>query len=312
MAHKTQKSFVRQLVESLVIVLPIAFIIRTFGYGLYQVPTGSMETTLLVGERFFADKFTVLFRSIERGDIIAFNQPTFPYSSWYPMELFQRYVYGPINWTKRVIGTPGDELKGVIEEGRPVVYIKRAGEAEFSKLEEPYVNKHPIVIYPEFPDWSLFGSVSNSISFVHRTYDPKASPADQPFYAMTSENIKIGQMIARQIGVEWMEGPHTPLYEHSWTSSATPMRNGKNARRTVDEFHVKLGQNQYWVMGDNRLGSSDSRSWGVLDGKFIHGKIVFRIWSMDSSESWWILDLIKHPINFWKKVRWSRCMQTVK
>ena len=54
-------------------------------------------------------------------------------------------------------------------------------------------------------------------------------------------------------------------------------------------------------MGDNRLGSGDSREWGVLDGKLIHGRIVFRLWSIDSQESWWFVDLLKHPIDFWTR-----------
>ena len=74
----------------LIILVAIAFIIRTFLYGLYQVPTGSMETTILVGDRFLADKFTVLFKPIKRGEIIAFNDPTFNYSDNTFKNLFQR------------------------------------------------------------------------------------------------------------------------------------------------------------------------------------------------------------------------------
>ena len=65
-------------------------------------------------------------------------------------------------------------------------------------------------------------------------------------------------------------------------------------------------------MGDNRRGSFDSRGWGVLKGDLIHGRILFRLWSSDSDESWWILDLIKHPIDFWKRMRWSRCLNVVR
>jgi signal peptidase I len=39
--------------RSLLGVVLLAFIIRTYFYGLYQVPTPSMENTMLVGERFF-------------------------------------------------------------------------------------------------------------------------------------------------------------------------------------------------------------------------------------------------------------------
>jgi len=89
------------------------------------------------------------------------------------------------------------------------------------------------------------------------------------------------------------------------TNSGTPVYDDK------DIFDIYLKDNQYWVMGDNRCGSEDSRFWGPLDGSQIHAKIVFRIWSIDSNSSWWIFDLLRYPIDFFKKVRWSRCVQSV-
>ena len=62
-------------IKEILALLTIVFLIRTFGFGLYQVPSGSMETTMLVGERFFADKFTYLFTAPKRGDIISMNEP---------------------------------------------------------------------------------------------------------------------------------------------------------------------------------------------------------------------------------------------
>ena len=110
MVHEknTQKSgFFRshKSIVEFVGLLLLVFLIRTFGFGLYQVPTGSMETTMLVGERFFADKFTYLFSKPQRGNIIAFNDVLFQYST-NPVKLwFENYVYGPSNVTKRVIGS---------------------------------------------------------------------------------------------------------------------------------------------------------------------------------------------------------------
>ena len=57
---KKKKTFLYSTIE-FILLLMLVFFIRTFFFGLYQVPTGSMETTMLVGERFFADKLSFVF-----------------------------------------------------------------------------------------------------------------------------------------------------------------------------------------------------------------------------------------------------------
>jgi hypothetical protein len=76
----------------------------------------------------------------------------------------------------------------------------------------------------------------------------------------------------------------------------------------VDIFGpIKLQEGQYWVMGDSRKNSNDSRFWGPLDEKYIHGRASFIIYSIDSGEAFWLFDLIKHPIDFWfKYIRWNK------
>lgn len=280
-------AIVRVPFELIFVILPIAFVIRTFGFGLYQVPTGSMETTLLVGERFFADKLSYWFREPGRGEIIAFNEPKpkYPYSSNALANLWQRYASWNIaNWTKRVIGIPGDHVKGVIEDGHPVVYVNGV------KLDEKaYINHYPLIVlwkhspyeqnrYPGKRDWDT------------RSFQPDVPLDKQSFYNVDPHLI--------------MRNPQT-MEQVPLIYPGTPHHLGK------DIFDVTLGKNQYWVMGDNRLGSSDSREFGILDGRLIHGKIIFRIWSMDTAESWWFVDLLKNPIAFWRKIRWGRCCQLV-
>lgn len=285
--RRPNKSKLEQWIETLIVIVPIAFVIRTFVYGLYQVPTGSMETTMLVGERFFADKFTPIFQPITHGDIITFNDPNFDYSDNPLMNLFQRYVWGPSNWTKRVIGIPGDHIEGKMENGRPVIY--RNGE----KLDEPYINKYPLVA--TFKDGSR-------TSFSFKSFDPNYSFENQPYYKMNKYDVDLARKVLMRMGQEWIKEPGTPAYD--------------SYNRNADEYNIHLGSNEYWALGDNRLGSYDSRFWGAtgrpLDGKLIHGKIVLRLWSIDSGDSWWIWDLIKHPISFWKRVRWDRFFQIVR
>ena len=307
------------MAREIVVLLLIVFLIRTVIFGLYVVPTGSMETTMLVGERFLGDKFTPIFGSIKRGDIIAFNEPNYKYSSNTLMYLFQHYAWGPSNWTKRVIGIPGDRVRGVIENGKPEVCVND------QKLVEPYLNTYPLVkVLPEGLNWHRAqlnfttmlhqGNIDPSTVDINRalqdqlstrkSYDPNYSFKEQPFY-----RIKEALVVKGPGGKADLIHPGTLIRE---PKPEEKKPEGQNYWNGTDEFYVALGKNQYWCMGDNRLGSHDCRFFGPIDGKEIHAKIIWRIWSIDSNESWWILDLIKHPIDFWSRVRWGRFFQWMK
>src|SRR3989344_5987758 len=49
---------------------------------------------------------------------------------------------------------------------------------------------------------------------------------------------------------------------------------------TVPDTEIKLKDNEYFVMGDNRNRSSDSRSWGPLPEDNITGKVFLRLWPL--------------------------------
>ena len=283
--------------------LLIVFLIRTFVFGLYQVPSGSMETTMLVGERFFADKFTYLFTDPARGDIIATNQPNYEYSN-NPIKLwFQEYVWGPQNWTKRVIGVPGDTVEGKIEDGRPVVY--RNGK----KLHEPYLNAYPLIAMWKVDPTGLMqhmtGRSQNEIwkQITTYSYDPAKSYQDQPFYTIDPTKVVLDN--AGNPIIEW---PGTARYPKSGETETMQERYWDGS----DVFKITLAGDEYWCMGDNRLASSDSRMFGPFKRRLIHGKIRFCIWSLDNNAPWFIFELIKHPIQFFKQIRWSRCLRFVR
>ncbi|HRN78064.1 MAG TPA: signal peptidase I [Candidatus Dependentiae bacterium] len=317
--QKKQSNFFKSAVEFVGLLL-LVFIIRTFGFGLYQVPTGSMETTMLVGERFFADKFTYSFiRKPQRGDIIAFNDVMYTYSDNPIKRLFEEYVYGPQNVTKRIIGIPGDKIRGTVENGRPVIYLND------QKLDEPYLNQYPLIRVYREDKAAVIKQADQEIRAMLqgrpvdpfildalrerkleefktlKSYDPDKSFKDQPFYQIQPDRVVRGPQGQLEL---WYPGTVFP-------PSKAEVKRGNSHWDGSDEFYVELGPDEYWGMGDNRVGSKDCRFFGPIKEHLIHGRIVFRIWSIDSDESWWILDLIKHPIDFFSRVRWSRFLQPV-
>lgn len=56
-----------------------------------------------------------------------------------------------------------------------------------------------------------------------------------------------------------------------------PYINPETNSRSFSSMTVTLNEDQYFVMGDNRGNSSDSREWGPLDEKFIVGKAFLRL-----------------------------------
>jgi len=258
---------------------------------------------------------------LKRGDIIAFNDATYDYSDNFFVNLFQQYVWGPANWTKRVIGVPGDIVEGRVEDGKPVVYLNG------KKLDEPYLNKYPLIhvlsedpaklqaqvdqeimntlrsknINPALVDFEKMRNQHLSVRVIPKSYDPSKPYNKQPFY-----RIDPARVIKNENGKPQLTYPNTLI--HPVNDQPKPKGNFWNG---TDEFYIELGPNQYWCMGDNRLGSRDCRFFGPIDSSLIHAKIIFRIWSIDSYEAWWIWDLIKHPIDFWSRVRWKRFFQFV-
>jgi len=68
----------REYFEAIIVALIIAVILRTFVVQAYNIPTESMENTLLVGDYLLVDKFTFHFRDPLPSDIIVFEYPLNP------------------------------------------------------------------------------------------------------------------------------------------------------------------------------------------------------------------------------------------
>ena len=104
-----RKSTVREYFESIVITAIIALFATTFVVQAFKIPTGSMESNLLIGDHLLVNKFVYGFHSssplnkltpykeLKRGDVIVFKYPLSP----------------EVAYVKRLIGLPGEKVEMV-------------------------------------------------------------------------------------------------------------------------------------------------------------------------------------------------------
>lgn len=118
--EEKENSFLRELLSwvfPFVAAIVVAFFIKNYLIINANVPTGSMENTIIPGDRLIGNRLAYLSSGPERGDIIIF---------YYPDNEEETYV-------KRVIGLPGDTVR--IENAQ--VFINE----EETPLEEPYLKE---------------------------------------------------------------------------------------------------------------------------------------------------------------------------
>jgi signal peptidase I len=159
-ADKAKRNELRDTIVVIVEALVIALVFRTFLYQPFSIPTASMQSTMMVGDYFIADKFIwgfgkysfpvplpfngriLEFTQPQRGDIVVFhNEPTGD------------------DYIKRLIGMPGDRIQ--MKQGR--LWIN-GEEVPREKMGtgidvDSYENSVPVTIYKE----TLPGGVVHTI-----------------------------------------------------------------------------------------------------------------------------------------------------
>jgi signal peptidase I len=119
--QQKKRSFWRDLVVIVVAALALTILLKAFVAQVFSIPSGSMENTLLPGDRILVSKIVYKFRPIARGDIVVFSgagswdAPTPPPSSWlaglWDDAVNLVGIAGPdTDYVKRVIGIPGDHV----------------------------------------------------------------------------------------------------------------------------------------------------------------------------------------------------------
>jgi signal peptidase I len=125
-------SFLTEMVVLFAVALTIALLIKSFVVQPFFIPSGSMENTLLIGDKVLVNKLVYHLRPIERGDIVVFNGS----GSWDPPVAASGVSHNPVarvyddtlgalfrsieglfgaapgqtDYIKRVIGVPGDHV----------------------------------------------------------------------------------------------------------------------------------------------------------------------------------------------------------
>jgi len=197
-------------IQSLCVTVAIAVFVITFVLQAFQIPSESMENTLLTGDYLLVDKVhyasggawghILPYRQIERGDIIVFRYPVHP---------SQHFV-------KRVIGLPGDRIRMV--NGR--VFVNE------QPLSEAYV--------------------------IHRSHDHDPYRDDFP-----SDPYATGSVEAKW----WLQ-----------------------MHKLVQRGELLVPAGHYFVLGDNRDQSLDSRYWGFVPRQNIIGRPLIIYWSFRRPE----------------------------
>jgi signal peptidase I len=202
-------------------VILAVFVLRSFLFEPFKIPSGSMIPTLLVGDLILVNKFTYGVRlpvintkltegsAPERGDVMVFRYPPKP----------------SLDYIKRVVGVPGDEVaylnKRLSVNGQPVStkalpdFFDEDAMLYFKQFEEALgERRHRILIDDKRP-----GFIPAADDFQHRD----------------------------------------------------------NCRYSVEGVVCKVPAGHYFMMGDNRDNSLDSRYWGFVPDRNIVGKAFF-IW----------------------------------
>lgn len=121
------KKEILEWVKIIVSAALIAFVLNTFIIANSEVPSGSMENTIMTGDRVIGSRLSYRFDDPERGDIAIFRFPD------------NEKIY----YVKRIIGLPGETVD--IVDGQ--VYITGT-DGETEVLEEPYLRE---AMVPEAP-----------------------------------------------------------------------------------------------------------------------------------------------------------------
>ena len=180
---KRKRSFWRDLAVIVVAALALTILLKAFVVQVFSIPSGSMENTLLPGDRILVSKVVYKFRSIARGDIVVFSgagswdPPTQPVSN--PLVRFWDDainlvgIAGPdTDYVKRVIGLPGDHVVCCNANGQVTVNGVPLSESSYIYPGDAPSELRFNITVPPGRVWVMGDNRGDSDDSRYRTNDP--------------------------------------------------------------------------------------------------------------------------------------------
>lgn len=258
-----------ELVKVILFSVCIALIIKSFFIEAFRIPSGSMEKTLLVGDYLLVNKIIYgaaspktlpltdipipyfrlpAFSSPHKNDVIVFE---------WPGDMNELVPHEPANYIKRCVGEPGDTI--FIKD--KVLYVNRV------KLKNPPESRftHSRLL----PQGTRGGGTFPSGKAWNKdNYGPLVVPKKGDVIILTPQNVESWRtIIDREFGRRAVNVNGTDIDIDGQKTNSYTFKN-----------------DYYFMMGDNRDESSDSRFWGFVSRDRIIGKAIMIYWSWDLDE----------------------------
>lgn len=280
MSKETKKPLikpgVKQEIKSWALIILIALGIKQTIVASYHVPTGSMENTIMTGDFLFGNNFIYGSRTPDWIGIpytrIGFHIP------WFRLPAIKKPAQGDVvifkypvdqyvHYVKRCIAAPGQ----TIEVRNKSVFIdgKRYPDPVHSKYVRP-------TTYSEYwEDYNIFPRGAGNQDNYGPIYVPKEG-----------DTLRLGEY-PTQLLKNVVELAHHSFY----------IQDGKIVIDGRKQDYYVVEQDYYFMMGDNRDNSLDSRFWGFVPFDLVVGKAMI-VWLSINKEM---------PLyRFTKIVRWNR------
>lgn len=273
------------------------------------------------------------FSSVKNNDVVVFNVPlehpstyqryqnVVPVNKGYPVDLRTNYI-------KRCIGVAGDDLeikdRQVYVNGKPVqnpphiqynyvVMTAQTPDDRFFKKYDISTSPGEFFVFPGGFQANISPQIADELKkldFIksvvprEKEYESVLFPRDTT-YKWTIDNFgpihipKKGEKISLDAKNLAFYRDIILYFDHN---DDVKEENGKIILDGKPITEYTFNQNYYWMMGDNRHNSVDSRYWGFVPEDHVVGKAVLVWLSIDPNESW---------VNIGDKVRWKRLFSSI-